>query len=142
MKALEDLSVHYDNTVRNSVHGRGGGASQSSRSFQPHQLTPPPPGVVQFKYGDDSLDPSLMEADGSQPINFSKLFMHAQVEGGGGLHARTHFRSPPTTQACSKSQLVIFPPQRGGPLRRAVPPNCRRLRRRVTRHLLLGKGPR
>jgi len=34
MKALEDLSIHYDNTVRNS-YGQ----------------------VVQFRYGDDGLDP-------------------------------------------------------------------------------------
>jgi DNA-directed RNA polymerase III subunit RPC1 len=34
MKALEDLSTHYDNTVRNSKFG-----------------------VVQFVYGDDGLDP-------------------------------------------------------------------------------------
>jgi DNA-directed RNA polymerase III subunit RPC1 len=38
MKALEDLSMQYDNTVRNSEGT-----------------------VVQFCYGDDGLNPSLME---------------------------------------------------------------------------------
>ena len=38
MKALEDLSMQYDNTVRNSEQS-----------------------VIQFTYGDDGLDPALME---------------------------------------------------------------------------------
>ena len=45
MKALEDLSMQYDNTVRNSEQT-----------------------VVQFIYGDDGLNPSVMEA-GDRPGN-------------------------------------------------------------------------
>ncbi len=50
MKALEDLSVQYDNTVRSS-----GGK------------------VVQMRYGDDGLDPSEMESDSGRPVNFAHL---------------------------------------------------------------------
>ena len=65
MKALEDLVVHYDNTVRNSVDN-----------------------VVQFTYGRDGLDPAEMESeqieqlpDGRQvkrmfPIAFERTWMH------------------------------------------------------------------
>ncbi|KNC52211.1 DNA-directed RNA polymerase [Thecamonas trahens ATCC 50062] len=56
MKALEDLSVQYDGTVRNSVGS-----------------------VIQFRYGDDCLDPSLMEGD-SKPVNFERTFSSARVE--------------------------------------------------------------
>lgn len=50
MKALEDLGVLYDSTVR---------ASDGS--------------IVQFTYGDDGLDPSEMESDVSgRPINFDR----------------------------------------------------------------------
>lgn len=48
MKALEDLAVMYDNTVRNSVGG-----------------------IVQFAYGDDSLDPILMES-AKQPVDLTR----------------------------------------------------------------------
>ena len=50
MKALEDLSVSYDGTVRNSERA-----------------------VVQFKYGDDSLDPKHMETSDGRPVDFSRL---------------------------------------------------------------------
>jgi DNA-directed RNA polymerase III subunit RPC1 len=53
MKALEDLSTQYDNSVRNS-----GGY------------------VVQFQYGDDLLDPIHMEATEGKPINFGLLLTH------------------------------------------------------------------
>ena len=43
MKALEDLTTQYDLTVRNSAAG-----------------------VVQFRYGDDGLDPACLEGD-AQP---------------------------------------------------------------------------
>jgi DNA-directed RNA polymerase III subunit RPC1 len=55
MKALEDLSTHYDMSVRNSKGG-----------------------VVQFCYGDDGLDPASMEGDGA-PVNFSRNLMHARA---------------------------------------------------------------
>jgi DNA-directed RNA polymerase III subunit RPC1 len=48
MKALEDLSLQYDGTVRNS------------------ELT-----VVQFSYGDDGLNPQYMEGD-DRPVDFQK----------------------------------------------------------------------
>ena len=49
MKALEDLSVRYDGSVRNSVGG-----------------------VVQFTYGDDSLNPAFMEK-GDKPVDWQRL---------------------------------------------------------------------
>mmetsp|Transcript_57027 Transcript_57027/g.130557 ORF Transcript_57027/g.130557 Transcript_57027/m.130557 type:complete len:744 (+) Transcript_57027:1921-4152(+) len=54
MKSLEDLSIHYDNTVRNS-HG----------------------GIVQFRYGDDGLDPLLMEDDDGKPLNFRRMLLRS-----------------------------------------------------------------
>eukprot|EP01114_Cavostelium_apophysatum_P019234 TRINITY_DN6142_c0_g1_i1.p1 TRINITY_DN6142_c0_g1~~TRINITY_DN6142_c0_g1_i1.p1 ORF type:complete len:1415 (-),score=417.97 TRINITY_DN6142_c0_g1_i1:165-4409(-) len=53
VKALEDLSVQYDNTVRDSMSG-----------------------IVQFTYGEDGLDPTGMEAVG-KPVDFSRIL--AQV---------------------------------------------------------------
>lgn len=55
MKSLEDLTVRYDDTVRNSS-----GAT------------------VQFRYGDDNLDPSNMEGEAT-PLNFEHALTHAQV---------------------------------------------------------------
>lgn len=55
MKALEDLSTHYDMSVRNSTGG-----------------------IVQFCYGDDGLDPTSMEGDGA-PVNFVRNLMHARA---------------------------------------------------------------
>lgn len=56
IKGLEDLSVQYDSTVRNS-----GGC------------------IVQFLYGDDGMDPATMEGKSSEPLNFSRLLMKVQV---------------------------------------------------------------
>ena len=56
IKALEDLSVQYDNTVRN--------ASGT---------------VVQFIYGDDGMDPSQMEGKGGVPLNFERLLLKIKV---------------------------------------------------------------
>ncbi|KAI9670511.1 MAG: hypothetical protein M1817_004378 [Caeruleum heppii] len=55
MKSLEDLSTQYDDTVRNSSSG-----------------------VVQFKYGDDQLDPVDMEGK-AKPVNFDRTFNHAEA---------------------------------------------------------------
>ncbi|KAM3401211.1 hypothetical protein ACQJBY_005778 [Aegilops geniculata] len=52
MKGLEDLSVFYDQTVRNASGG-----------------------IVQFVYGDDGLDPVKMEGKGGRPLNLDQLFM-------------------------------------------------------------------
>lgn len=53
MKSLEDLSCHYDNTVRTSSNG-----------------------IVQFTYGGDGLDPLEMEGN-AQPVNFNRTWDHA-----------------------------------------------------------------
>jgi DNA-directed RNA polymerase III subunit RPC1 len=53
MKALEDLSLQYDSTVRNSENT-----------------------VVQFLYGDDNLNPELMEIN-DRPVDFDRLRMNA-----------------------------------------------------------------
>ena len=55
MKSLEDVSVLYDETVRNST-----GA------------------VVQFMYGDDGLDPTNMEGQ-AIPVNLEHAFIHVEV---------------------------------------------------------------
>ena len=55
MKALEDLSTHYDTSVRNSVGG-----------------------VVQFIYGDDGLDPAELEGDAS-PVEYHRSWKHAKA---------------------------------------------------------------
>jgi DNA-directed RNA polymerase III subunit RPC1 len=54
-QALEDLTTRYDLSVRNSVGG-----------------------VVQFRYGDDGLDPACLEGD-AQPIEFVRAWSHATV---------------------------------------------------------------
>eukprot|EP00956_Cyclotella_meneghiniana_P004281 scaffold5251_cov75-Cyclotella_meneghiniana.AAC.3 len=51
MKALEDLSLRYDNSVRNSENT-----------------------VVQFTYGDDSLNPEKME-NNDRPVDFNRLHL-------------------------------------------------------------------
>lgn len=55
MKALEDLVTHYDSSVRNAVGG-----------------------VVQFRYGDDGLDPACLEGD-AQPVEYERAWIHACV---------------------------------------------------------------
>lgn len=55
MKALEDLVTHYDSSVRNATGG-----------------------VVQFRYGDDGLDPACLEGD-AQPVEFLRAWSHASV---------------------------------------------------------------
>lgn len=56
IKGLEDLSVHYDYTVRNASGC-----------------------IVQFVYGDDGMDPASMEAKSGVPLNFDRLFLKIQV---------------------------------------------------------------
>lgn len=56
MKSLEDLSIQYDNTVRNSS-----GA------------------LIQYQYGDDKLDPSNMEGK-ARPVNLEHIFTHVKVK--------------------------------------------------------------
>ncbi|KDR83341.1 hypothetical protein GALMADRAFT_235418 [Galerina marginata CBS 339.88] len=57
MKALEDLTTQYDLSVRNSTGG-----------------------VVQFRYGDDGLDPACLEGD-AQPIDLVRSLSHALASG-------------------------------------------------------------
>lgn len=52
MKALEDLSMQYDMTVRNSEKS-----------------------VVQFSYGDDGLNPNLMEK-GDRPVDYGRIWVN------------------------------------------------------------------
>lgn len=54
MKALEDLSAKYDYSVRTSSNE-----------------------IAQFIYGDDGLDPMMMD-EGNKPVNFMKLLAHLQ----------------------------------------------------------------
>ncbi|KAM6584549.1 hypothetical protein CsatB_011551 [Cannabis sativa] len=56
IKALEDLFIHYDNTVRNASGG-----------------------IVQFCYGDDGMDPAHMEGKDGAPLNFERLFFKAKA---------------------------------------------------------------
>ncbi|KAJ3348238.1 hypothetical protein HDU83_001425 [Entophlyctis luteolus] len=53
MKALEDLTTHYDLSVRNSTGG-----------------------MVQFTYGDDGLDPAKIESS-LHPVEFPRNLLHA-----------------------------------------------------------------
>ncbi|KAI3860800.1 hypothetical protein MKX03_033902 [Papaver bracteatum] len=69
IKALEDLSIQYDNTVR-SASGR----------------------VIQFIYGDDGMDPSKMEGKDGSPLNFDRLYMKAKAT----CPARGHSSLSPT----------------------------------------------
>ncbi|CAB4015852.1 DNA-directed RNA polymerase III subunit RPC1 [Paramuricea clavata] len=54
VKSLEDLSIQYDMTVRNSVGD-----------------------IVQFVYGGDSLDPASMEGK-DRPVDFDRILAHVQ----------------------------------------------------------------
>lgn len=56
MKSLEDLSLLYDQTVRN--------ASGS---------------IIQFIYGDDGMDPAKMEGENSIPLNLDQLYKKVLV---------------------------------------------------------------
>ena len=55
MKALEDLSLRYDGTVRNSTGG-----------------------IVQLAYGDDGLEPTEMEGKDASPVEFARLAQHVK----------------------------------------------------------------
>lgn len=55
MKSLEDLSTQYDRTVRNSSAN-----------------------VVQFRFGDDDLDPVDMEAS-AKPVDFERTYSHIEA---------------------------------------------------------------
>ncbi|CAA7389528.1 unnamed protein product [Spirodela intermedia] len=63
MKALEDLSSHYDQTVRNASGG-----------------------IVQFIYGDDAMDPARMEGEDGKPLNLHQLFSKIMATCPSGSH--------------------------------------------------------
>jgi DNA-directed RNA polymerase III subunit RPC1 len=90
MKALEDMCVQYDGTVRTAEQA-----------------------VVQFVYGDDGLDPMSM-ADGALPVNLAHQLLHVQAmhpalyasclsveETARRLRAR--IASPAVSEICSQS---------------------------------------
>lgn len=52
VKGMEDVSLHYDLTVRDASGG-----------------------IVQLLYGDDGLDPAKMEGKEGSPLNFDQLYM-------------------------------------------------------------------
>jgi DNA-directed RNA polymerase III subunit RPC1 len=56
MKALEDLFLHYDYTVRDTNGD-----------------------IVQFCYGDDGMDPAGMEGKNGKPLNFDRLFLRSKA---------------------------------------------------------------
>ncbi|XVE59161.1 hypothetical protein DITRI_Ditri05aG0023300 [Diplodiscus trichospermus] len=56
IKSLEDLSIHYDNTVRNASGC-----------------------IVQFIYGDDGMYPASMEGKSGFPLNFDRLLMKVKA---------------------------------------------------------------
>ena len=54
MKALEDISVNYDYTVRTTSGS-----------------------IIQFTYGEDAMDPMMME-DQNKPLNFDRLMKYVK----------------------------------------------------------------
>lgn len=50
LQALEDLYTHYDGTVRNAANG-----------------------IIQLRYGEDGMDPVLMEGKEGMPVDFHSL---------------------------------------------------------------------
>ena len=67
MKALEDLGVQYDGTVRTSTKH-----------------------IVQFQYGDDGLDPMLMVGKDGVPVDFAEQLASVLEEDRSGAPGETH----------------------------------------------------
>ncbi|KAJ4725928.1 DNA-directed RNA polymerase subunit [Melia azedarach] len=82
IKALEDLSIHYDNTVRNASGC-----------------------IVQFLYGDDGMDPANMEGKGGDPLNFGRLLMKVEAT---CPAARSRYLSPKEISEMVKKQLARY----------------------------------
>ena len=78
MKALEDLSLQYDGTVRNSMGG-----------------------IVQLRYGDDGMEPTMMESEDAQPIEFKRCLMNVR-----GLNSARG--EPPATRSALDAALDQF----------------------------------
>jgi DNA-directed RNA polymerase III subunit RPC1 len=76
MKALEDLTVMYDGSVRNSEAN-----------------------LVQFTYGDDGLDPACMEGRDGRPLAFVRELLNARRVGRAATSPRTSRADEPLTPA-------------------------------------------
>ncbi|KYK64631.1 DNA-directed RNA polymerase III RPC1, partial [Toxoplasma gondii TgCatPRC2] len=81
MKALEDLSIRYDNSVRTS-DGQ----------------------IVQFVYGDDGLNPAMME-DKNQSMCLDKVFQHISSL----LHIKPLHVLPPSSPLCAPASSPAAP---------------------------------
>ncbi|TPX69397.1 DNA-directed RNA polymerase [Spizellomyces sp. 'palustris'] len=92
MKAMEDLVSHYDLSVRDSTGG-----------------------VVQFRFGDDGLDPANIEG-ADQPVEFTRNLAHCIASHKNPAHIRllpweimqlaeSELTSPRLTKACSGEYL-------------------------------------
>ncbi|RNF24640.1 DNA-directed RNA polymerase III subunit RPC1 [Trypanosoma conorhini] len=79
MKAMENLSVRYDGTARNT---RGD--------------------VVQFRFGEDGLDPQLMEGIGGTPLNLEQEWLSARA-----ANARWIVERRGTVNATSKNKSKV-----------------------------------
>lgn len=92
MKALEDLAVHYDGTVR---------ASDGA--------------VVQVVYGDDGLDPSEMESvDGDLPVNMKRILADAAAAGAGGVDSEADLRCLRPEELMEVADRAVAAGIRGG----------------------------
>lgn len=76
MKALEDLSLGYDGTVRNSSGD-----------------------IVQLEYGDDGMEPTLMEGSEGEPVDLKRLMLRAK----GLIPQRRHPNEENLTTTTSKN---------------------------------------
>ncbi|WWD21358.1 hypothetical protein CI109_105842 [Kwoniella shandongensis] len=86
MKALEDLSTHYDLSVRNSVGG-----------------------VVQFQYGDDMLDPACLEGDAT-PVEYVRSWSHACRVAGRKGRALYPYEVRQIASRIYPESIVVTPP--------------------------------
>lgn len=106
MKALEDLTAHYDGSVRNSEGN-----------------------IVQYTYGDDGLDPAMMEAKDGRPINFERTLHNEQrrdmlAEGGGSGNTRVSEPAEPILSGSALHALLerhIGSQQFAATVKRSIP---------------------
>jgi DNA-directed RNA polymerase III subunit RPC1 len=82
MKALEDLSLGYDGTVRNSSGD-----------------------IVQLEYGDDGMEPTLMEGSEGEPVELERLMLRAK----GLIPQRKHPYEENPTQTPVKTECTRRP---------------------------------
>lgn len=83
MKALEDISVKYDQTVRMSTEH-----------------------IVQFTYGDDGLDPMFMD-DNHQPVSLNRLFTIVRERTKNTTKVKNEsLMTPQDIQACTEESII------------------------------------